>query len=206
MFFLSYAHGNQQFLESGYEADRYVLELYKELSGNVAELVGRLPGWSPGFMDRSMDGSQRWTPELLRAAATCQVFVPLISPSLLTSRWCAMEWDLFSRRRIDSGDGRTETAILPVAWAPTDFASLPRVVREVQFFSPLPLPDLDYAAQYQQEGVVGLHKLSLHTTYRAVVWRLAQRIVAISRAHRVEPLDDLPEPAELRDVFREEGA
>lgn len=203
MFFLSYAHGVVQGgLESGYEPDRYVLELYEELSTNVAELVGRLPGWAPGFMDRRMVGSQRWSPELLRAAATCQVFVPLVSPSLLNSEWCGMEWDLFSRRRIGGGTG---TAILPVSWAPTEFASLPGAVREVQFFSPLPLPDLDFAAQYHQEGVMGLRQLGLHRTYKAIVWRLAQRIVAISRAHQVEPLDDTRiTPEELRNIFEGE--
>jgi hypothetical protein len=183
------------------------MRLFDELSDHVSELVGRPTGADPGFMDRALDGGERWTRELLTAAGTCQVFIPLISKPYVDSEWCGTEWDAFSRRRIvRRADGSTdhETGIVPVTWAPTDAESLPAVVRDIQRFSPGGMPDPDIAAQYQHEGVYGLLTMGLEAAYRAVVWRLAQRVVAIHRSHWVERR--VPNGThQLRNVFRLEG-
>jgi hypothetical protein len=140
---------------------------------------------------------------LLTAAGTCQVFIPLISPRLLYSEWCAMEWDAFSRRTVVRREDRRsdhETAIVPITWSPTGPVELPPVVRDVQRFYPAGMRDLDIAALYQREGVYGLLELGAETAYRAVVWRLAQRVVATHRSHWVEPL--IPAGVDgLRKVF-----
>lgn len=207
LFFLSYAHSaeHRHIPAAPREANAKVQEFFLDLSEHVGELVGRPAGSDPGFMDSTMAGGQRWTPELLDAAGRCQVFVPLISPSLVGSAWCGMEWDAFSRRRIvkrrdDSSDH--ETGIVPITWSPTG-ADPPKVVRDIQRFHPAKLPDAAIAAQYQQEGIYGLLAMNLTTAYRMVVWRLAQHIVNIHYRQWVEPL--VPSgPHELRNVFDEQ--
>ncbi|TDC34704.1 TIR domain-containing protein [Micromonospora sp. 15K316] len=204
LFFLSHSRSPARRAVAG--PSEYLLRFYEDLSVHVSELVGPETGVDPGFMDTVMTGGERWTPELLRAAGTCQVFVPLLSSALLGSDWCGMEWHAFSRRRIErrrDDVSAHETAIVPVTWSPTEGARLPKAVREIQRFSPTPMPT-EIVAQYQREGVYGLLTLQMENAYRAVVWRLAQRIVAIHRAYRVEPL--VPSGVgELRNLFAEES-
>ncbi|MFC0006264.1 TIR-like protein FxsC [Micromonospora siamensis] len=188
LFFLSYSR--PPFRRSTPGATDPVLRFFEDLSVHVSELVGPETGVDAGFMDSAMTGGERWTPELLRAAGTCQVFVPLLSSALIGSAWCGMEWDAFSRRRLvpqgGGGPGHA-TAIVPVTWSPTDDARLPRVVRDIQRFSPTPMPDPDIVRQYEREGVYGLLTMRMENAYQAVAWRLAQRIVEIHRSFRVEP-------------------
>lgn len=209
LFFLSYAHAaeHRKTPAAPREANAKVQQFFLDLSEHVSELVGRPAGADPGFMDSTMGGGQRWSPELLDAAGRCQVFVPLISPSLLGSAWCGMEWDAFSRRRIvkrHSGSSDHETGIVPVTWSPPDAnLTLPKVIRDIQRFHPAKLPDASIAAQYQREGVYGLLVMRMEAAYQAVVWRLAQHIVGIYHRQRVEPR--VPGgPAELRNVFEEQ--
>lgn len=208
LFFLSYAHTHEARRNPvSLEPNTFVRRLFEDLSTHVGELVGRPTGADPGFMDSSMSGGERWTPELLTAAGTCQVFVPLISSSFLNSAWCAMEWHAFARRKIvrrQDGASAHETAIVPVTWSPTNGSPLPPIVGDIQRFSPTNMPDPQIAAQYHREGVYGLLAMRLENAYRAVVWRLAQRVVAIHRAYWVTP--QVPVAAtELRNVFAQEG-
>ncbi|WP_173079480.1 TIR-like protein FxsC [Phytohabitans rumicis] len=204
VFFLSYAQAATRSLKQNRERNLRVMEFFDELSEHVSGLLGLRAGEDPGFMDRTMTGGQRWTRELLHAAGTCQVFVPLVSPGLVRSPWCAMEWDAFSRREIvrrDDGGPAWESGILPVSWIQTEYDVLPAVVREIQHFAPIRLPNPDYAADYQQEGLYGLLALK-SDAYSAVVWRLAQRIVEVYRTHRVTHL--VPSGTDsLRNVFTE---
>lgn len=197
LFFVSYAHIGATRAE--------VARFFEDLSTDVNELVGRSVGADPGFMDTIMGGGERWTPELLRAAGTCQVFVPLVSASLVKSSWCGKEWHAFARRPGMRRADRTPdnvTGIIPVRWSPTELDDLPAVVQGIQWFSPGLLPDPKLPALYEQAGVYGLLKLGLDREYRAVVWWLARHMVAIFRTHWVVPM--VPSsPAELRDVFRE---
>ncbi|MDG4759424.1 TIR-like protein FxsC [Micromonospora sp. WMMD710] len=188
LFFVSYSRAPVR-RASGNPAE-YVSRFFEDLSGHVSELVGPVTGFDPGFLDSSIAGGERWSPELLQAAGTCQVFVPLVSSALLGSEWCGLEWDAFSRRRIVPRPGVAsahETAIVPVTWSPTNGTPLPRVLRDIQRFSPTAMPDPDIAVHYQRDGVYGLLTMQWENTYRAVVWRLAQRIVAIHRSYVVEP-------------------
>lgn len=207
VFFLSYRHSRFQHTTGIREPNRFVMEFFDDLSDNVSELLGRLSGEDAGFMDRLLEGGQRWTPELFQAASTCQIFVPLISPGLLRSEWCGMEWDLFSRRKVfrRGGDGpTTETCILPVVWIPTDHSTLPTVMRGIQRFAPVGLPNINVATMYVRDGLFGLRQMGEDAAYRAVVWRLAQRIADLTRTHRVGPLEPFPTSTDdLRDVFQE---
>jgi hypothetical protein len=209
LFFLSYAlpGAPRNSPSPPHELAGNVLRLFDDLSTDVNELVGRAVGADPGFMDRIMGGGRRWTPELLRAAGTCQVFVPLISPTMVGSEWCAMEWDAFSRRTIlnrQRGKPANETGIVPLTWSHTEPDELPGVMSKIQRFYPGRLPNADVAALYQEEGVYGMLRLGHEQGYRAVVWRLAQRVVEIHRSHWVAPR--IPSSAdELRNVFLREG-
>jgi hypothetical protein len=203
VFFLSFRHARTGQLTEKGDPDQPVMELFDALSDNVSELLGRLPGEDAGFVDRSMAGGQRWTRELFRAASSCQVFVPLVSPRLLQSAWCGMEWGLFAQRKVAriGGGEPTETGILPVTWIPTDHNTVPKVIADVLPFMPNGLPD-GTASAYTREGLLGMRKLGADVAYNAIVWRLAQRIVEISRSHHVVPRKRIPRgPAHLRNVF-----
>lgn len=207
LFFLSYSRPTVR--RAGNNPQEYVCRFFDDLSTHVSELVGLPTGVDPGFMDSTLSGGERWTPELLNAAGTCQVFIPLVSSAFLSSAWCAMEWHAFARRRIEPrspGASAHETAIVPVNWSPTAEASLPPSIRAIQRFSPTAIPDDNTVArQYEQEGVYGLLTMQMEQAYRAVVWRLAQRVVAIHRAYRVHPM--VPKGVdELHTLFDEEAA
>jgi hypothetical protein len=203
LFFVSYSYPH-----TAGRDDRESI-LFKDLSEDVGELVGRNIAEYPGFMDHStMQGGEYWSPEILTAVGQCQVFVPLISPSSVRSVWCAMEWDAFARRKLVKKDPKARnnrSAILPVLWAKVQRSEMPPVVREIQFFRPAPMSNVNLHQPYWDEGIYGLlnaGKVS-HDIYRAVVWRLAQQIVEINRTYYVEPA--VPDSASLQDIFREQA-
>jgi hypothetical protein len=198
LFFLSYAHAGQQ--------NPLVIEFFSDLSVDVAELVGTLPGADPGFMDQSMPGGSRWTGELLHAVGTCQVFIALLSGPYVASSWCAREWFAFSRRKVASrsGDHATfRTGIIPVIWTTPmpDEHQLPLPITKVQRFAPRELHGEDMRGPYEANGVYGLLRQGRVEQYRGVVWRLAQTIAEFSFACRVEPL--VLREDDLNDIFLE---
>jgi TIR domain len=205
LFFLSYAHSAWQRSQGAQpDPNQRIAEFFDDLSENVAQLVARPPGADPGFMDRAIVGGTRWTPELLEAVGTCQVFVALLSHPYVSSEWCGKEWYAFSRRTVTSraGDGTGhQTGIIPVVWTPVPEARLPKVVRDVQRFSPRGLPGVNTPAGYETDGIFGLKNIGLDTIYQSVVWRLAQRIAEFHFGHMVEPR--VVRENELRNVFRE---
>jgi TIR domain len=108
IFFLSYAQARHiRTSQAGtYDANQSVVRFFDDLSMHVDQLVGSPTGVDPGFMDRSMQGGTRWASEVLAAAGTCHVFIPLLSPGYVESTWCAREWDAFSRRNVGRRAGR----------------------------------------------------------------------------------------------------
>ena len=205
LFFLSYAHSAWQRAQGAQpEPNQRIAEFFDDLSENVAQLVAKPPGADPGFMDRSIPGGSRWTPELLEAVGTCQVFVALLSDPYVSSEWCGKEWYAFSQRIVTSraGDGiGHQTGIIPVIWTPVPDTRLPKAVRDVQRFSPRGLPDVNIPARYGTDGIFGLKNIGLDTFYQSVVWRLAQRIAEFHFGYVVEPR--VIRERELRDIFRE---
>jgi TIR domain len=206
LFFLSYAHSAEirQHRGNRHERNWRFAKFFDDLSENVAELVSRPAGSDPGYMDRSIPDGERWTPELLTAIGTCQVFVALLSPPYFESRWCGLEWHAFSQRRVTSrspGRASSQTAIVPVIWAPIREQDVPAAVGQIQMFYPRGAPNADLAAQYESNGIVGLLQVS-DVAYQTVVWLLALRIADLHYNHRVEhgtfKIDD------LRNVFEEQ--
>ena len=202
LFFLSYAHTDGPARNGPHSL---VKKFFDDLSENVAEMAGSPAGADPGFMDRSMQSGTRWTPELLHAVGTCQVFVALLSARYLESMWCGMEWDAFSQRPVRAyreSASRHGTCIIPVLWAPPvrDW-QCPDAVRQVQRFSPEGLRDT-YITQYRKDGIFGLCQMGRRAPYQAVVFRLAQLVAEIYYTHRVEPRQFVPE--QLRNIFEGE--
>lgn len=196
IFFVSYAHTR---------SSQLIASFFDDLSGHVQELVGRAPGDDPGFLDRSMAGGRRWAPELLHAVSTCQVFVPLLSASLFDSAWCGYEWHAFSQRRVvnrRTGQTDMETAIVPVIWVPHGTKPEPPVIGQIQKFSPTGLPD-EVVKKYHDDGIYGLSFVDTNA-YRAVVWKLAQRVVNLHLSHHVER-GPIPDENQLRNAFTEES-
>lgn len=206
LFFLSYAHSPaiKRARSKDHGRNWRVVRFFEDLSENVAELVSRPAGSDPGYMDRSIAGGRRWTPDLLRAIGTCQVFVALLSPVYVDSLWCGLEWHAFAQRQVLSfpqGQRSNETAIIPVIWAPIHEEDIPDIVREIQWFYPHDSSNTSIAAPYESDGVLGLLQLD-NDAYQAVVWQLARRITDIHYTHRVEPRSF--EVDELRNIFKEQ--
>lgn len=182
------------------------MRFFSDLSEIVNELVPVLPGDDPGFMDVTMKGGERWTAEVITAAGTCQVFIALLSGKYFRSEWCAMEWDVFSRRKViqrDGGPQDNDTCILPVYWAPI-VGPIPPVVDAVNRFTPAGLPDDSFGAQYREHGIFGLLQQGQENAYQSIIWSLALRIQSLCYSHWVEPLIP-PDTTGLHRTFAREA-
>ncbi|HEY0531304.1 MAG TPA: TIR-like protein FxsC [Actinoplanes sp.] len=208
IFFLSYWRPKPaQGVGPPREATRFVTRFFDDLTADVNDLIGSVPGRDPGFLDVAGDGGVLWRRRLLHAVGTCHVFICLLSaPYLHQSEWCAREWDLFARRsvkpRVSDADP-AESAIVPVLWTPLT-GDVPEVVADVNYFVPARLPPDDRAA-YRAEGMLGLLKTGQENVYQAIVWRLAQHVERIRRTYRVEPLY-LQSEDDLRTTFERGGS
>jgi hypothetical protein len=145
---------------------------------------------------------------LLEKASTCQVLLCLIStPYLTRSEWCAMEWDLFTRRRVLSREDGTPAkakAIIPMLWAPCTVA-LPAEINEVNRFVPTDLCTPEIVDLYQTQGLFGLMAAGNDAAYRPIVWSLAMTVFRIHQRYWVEPLQ-LTGQETFRTSFGQEGA
>jgi hypothetical protein len=191
VFFLSYSRPDRSRpVGPPREANRNVNRLFDDLSELVNELIGSPVGAEPGFLDVGRGGGEHWQRTILQAIGSCQVMVVLLSyPYLFHSRWCAMEWDLFTRRRITSRHGSApgaESAIVPVLWTPFE-QPLPKPVAEVNMFIPTGLPDEDWTARYLSDGLLGVARTGQTAIYDAIVWKLAMHIQRVHARYRVEP-------------------
>jgi hypothetical protein len=197
VFYLSYARADH-----GVTNARF-FDFFEELSENVAQLVSVPAGIGTGYMDRSIASGTQWTPELLNAIGTCQVFVALLSAPYINSLWCAQEWSAFSQREVvpRSGEAAQNTAIIPVIWAPFAEKVTPPTIDAIQRFSPNGLRDLDIVRQYHVYGMQGLMQAGLTGSYQTVVWELARQIATVHRSHWVRP--QTFHENELHDIFRE---
>ena len=194
LFFLSYARAKDigpGLLPPG-PRNPEVVTFFSDVLGLVRHVHVHLPGDRLGFMDLNVETGRPWEPALLHAVGSCRVFVALLSPPYLKgSEWCAMEWDLFSQRTVTqviNGEVRVvqASAMLPLIWTPIP-ADAPRMVTDIQWFVPSGLP-ADHVALYEAEGLLGLSSV-YPAIYKAVVWKIAQKIDEISRSYRPEPVD-----------------
>ncbi|HZM80528.1 MAG TPA: TIR-like protein FxsC [Candidatus Limnocylindrales bacterium] len=202
LFFVSYAHHQWT------EQKEKVRQFFEHLSMDVAELAGVRTGYYPGFIDLSLDAGERWSSELLHNLGRCQVFIALLSPNLIGSDFCGKEWDAFAsrpfhpRQPLRPDQKKHQTAILPVRWvAPLDISALPKVIRDLQLFSPDRPSDIAIAEMYHDDGLLGLLNTNKEPVYRSVVWRLAQKVAAVAGSRVTEQVELRYE--DLRNVFKE---
>ena len=209
VFFMSYWRPKPpgRWAKTPREPTAAVRRLFDDLTADVNDLIGSVPGRDPGFLDVAGSGGTAWRTKLLRAVGTCQVFVCLLSgPYLNNSPWCAREWDAFSRRRVVprfADADPAETAVVPVLWTPIR-GRIPPVVADVDLFMPTGLPD-EFGALYRQDGLLGLLKTGQDRIYQAIVWKLALHVERIRSSYWVES-GVLDNPDSLRTTFeRGEG-
>ncbi|MER8182797.1 TIR-like protein FxsC [Kitasatospora sp. NPDC094015] len=173
-FFLSYSRS------AG--ADRWVEQLFDDLSEEVLQLTD-LPAAVPaGFADRGaeLDSWARW--QITEALAGCRVFVPLCSPRYFADERCGREWYGFARRaeRSPRAAGGWSSGIVPVQWLPTEPALLPEPARRL---------GLEHGVAGADAQAGGLYTL-LRTgrgrgQYELTVHRLAVRIVQVAHETRI---------------------
>ncbi|GAA0895903.1 TIR domain-containing protein [Virgisporangium aurantiacum] len=209
VFFLSYARQRQLHRPAAppQPINQHVKRLYRDVSEHLGQLVGAFPGEDPGFMDITMEAGDLWRPQLLEKASTCQVLICLIStPYLIRSEWCAMEWDLFTRRRVlsrDDGKPANAKAIIPILWAPYT-VDVPAEIDEVNRFVPTDLCTPENVDLYQSQGLFGLMAAG-DDAYRPIVWSLAMTVFRIHQRYWVEPLQ-LTGKETFRTAFGPRGA
>src|SRR4029453_17188697 len=111
--------------------------------------------------------------DCLRAAATCQVFIPLLAPTYPNSPACAMEWDRFAGRatfRRADHQPTNRAAILPVIWQPA--SALPSSIAQVAPFVRENVPDQSYVVRYHPGGLAALQPAD-PPAYELIVYKLA---------------------------------
>lgn len=199
VFFLSYAHAPVRPGGQLTDQNRLFVEFFEELSDDVAQLVSLPAGSEPGYMDRSIGTGKHWTPALLRAIGTCQVFVALLSARYFTRTWCGQEWYAFSQRSVTGPPNSRNIA--PVVWAPIYEKNIPPAVNRIQRFRPANI-DPDIAAYYEREGIYGLHKMS-KDSYSLLIWKLALEIADMYYNHNA--MSNILNESELQDPFKKIG-
>jgi hypothetical protein len=212
VFFMSYVRSKPRGRQGSADnvLDARVQRFFRDLRINVEQLVPLPPGQDHGFMDTTMEGGELWRSELLKQVGQlCQVFVALISSPYLDCKWCAREWDLFSRRPISptSDQITPNTAILPVLWAPIHRApsvsygdSVPRCIAAIQLFEPAGSTSL--RREYLANGLFGLLQTKKWSAYHEIVWKLSLQVQRMHASQWVEPID-IPDVSTLRRNFGE---
>jgi FxsC-like protein len=169
-FFLSYAHGaHEGSLDDG-ELDYWVSEFFRDLCRSVEQRAGLAKGMAPGFMERDRRMGEDWPTEVIRALATCHVFVPLYSSRYFADEDCGKEWNFFAGRLPDPT--AQETTIVPGIWDPVDPGRLPKAAR---------VPPVTYHGikAYESLGLYGIMKVSRYRgEYARVVSELARGVLA----------------------------
>ena len=187
-FFLSYA---RMPMIAEYP-DRSVRTFFRDLVISVRRHTALQPRLIHGFMDQQVPpGSDKES--LSQALRTAQAFVPLYSVGYLAKSLPGREWACFHRRAELAGLAEPARRFVPVLWAPlAETEDVPGLREALELDSDKP--------DYIENGLRALLKIrSYRPTYRAVVDKLAQRIVVLAESARIEPsevpdIDKTPSP------------
>jgi hypothetical protein len=130
--FVSYAHRDNKVPE-GQPTLGFVNRLvsYIEVEGGKKYGSRDIEVWS----DEDLASGTLWSQALYEKLATCRVFLPIVSPSWMNSRWAGQEWNaVWNRVKNDQSLG-TQTRIIPVSYLLDKglTATLPAEVRSLQF-------------------------------------------------------------------------
>ncbi|MGN9911627.1 TIR-like protein FxsC [Phytohabitans sp. LJ34] len=191
-YFVSYAH------DSGPD-DELVQKFHNDLSHDV-----RLhSGWSDdriGFCDSTLRAGQRWSPALVEALCTCQVFLALCSHHYFERPACGKEWTIFARRmaKAPARVAGHPASLVPLLWVvPTGF---PPVAAHYQY------RDATFGDEYH---VQGLRKLMLlrknHDAYYNFVSGLALHVVELNKRYEIPPERGRPAFDDIEPAFPDGG-
>ncbi|WP_433384632.1 hypothetical protein ACQPZX_24135 [Actinoplanes sp. CA-142083] len=185
-YYLSYGHAPRLRHEDRPDIDHWAGILHTALTTEVAALG--VPG---GYYDDLSAPLDDWRGSLKRALSVSDVFVALYSPGYFAKAWPLREMASFVGRF--ENPQAAARFVLPVLWVPW-----PRWERAEEREAALRLGA--GVSAYASEGLQAMARLSMfRESYRAVVRRLADRIVAASRAApRPAPeavvVDSAPDP------------
>lgn len=190
--FLSYGR-TPHLQESHRPPDSGLIRLHDRLSEDVMALTDLRLGRTPVYLDRRTRLGTGWKDELKHHLAECQVLVPVLSPRLFASKWCAVEWQCFElRQQLQRDKGTfTRNAIVPVLWTPLRHDEIPSPYVDVQYTHEAMGHD------YEAAGLFGLLSGGRYTTFNRVIYQLAMSIVDVAVSARLEPCD----PALFNDLF-----
>ncbi|MEW2402609.1 TIR-like protein FxsC [Streptomyces sp. NPDC046862] len=173
--------------------DERLIRFYNKLTVDLMALTDLDGKIRAVYLDRRTELGAGWRDELKDHLARCQVLVPVLSPRLFGSKWCAVEWQCFERRQqLQRDRGRfTRNAIVPVLWNPLRREEIPPPYADVQY------THQDFADDYETEGLLGLLTYGDEQVVNRVVYQLARKIVEVAVSARLEPCD----PGLFDDLF-----
>jgi len=129
--FISYAHVDDVPFFGGVDPDQsagWVTRLVRHLENFLAQQIGRLELFSLWKDDHNLRGNDAITPEIAAELERTAIFVAILSPGYLASRWCRDEARLFTERFAGDLAGRIfviEKALLgDNVVVPQEFADL----------------------------------------------------------------------------------
>jgi FxsC-like protein len=180
-FYLSYAHSAPLVADSLPDSDHWVGILFKDLSREVAAMVGARGGNPVGYFDDLVRPGADWKTELAGVLGATDVFVALYSPGYFNKSWPLQERESF-RRRFDARAGDdADQRVLPVLWVPLH-AHAHAAERAAALSLGAGIPE------YAENGLRALCRLAAYQEqYRTILVRLARRIVEIAGSARPRP-------------------
>lgn len=179
-FYLSYAHSAPLVADALPDSDHWVGILFKDLSREVAALVGAPGGGPVGYFDDLVRPGADWKTALAGVLGATDVFVALYSPGYFNKAWPLQERESF-RRRFGASGGDAEHRILPVLWVPLH-AQAHAAERAAALSLGAGIPE------YAENGLRALCRLAAYQEqYRTILVRLARRIVEIAGSGRSWP-------------------
>lgn len=191
-FFLSYARGPDD--------NGLVAKFYGDLCVELRARTGqRSDDREVGFYDtRSIGLGQAWPGSLVSALSTCRVMLAMCSPTYFRSEPCGKEFQIFWERkeeyRLDTG--MDPGVLLPVKWAPTPEAKMPRIASEIQNYTE------GLGEAYQKYGLRQLMRLTwFEDDYNHFVFKLAEMINEVAEAHRIPEAASVPRFDDVRNAF-----
>lgn len=192
-FYLSYAHSAPLGDDAPADTDHSVGVLFKDLSREVADARGGDQGFPAGYYDDTVRPGAEWKSTLGAVLGAADVFVALYSPGYFTKSWPRRERAAYMRGFGGvHATGPQAGRLLPALWVPLPTWEHPEE-RAATLALGAGIPE------YAENGLRALCRLAAYEKqYRAVVRRLAHRIVEISGILGPRPagavaIDDLPD-------------
>ena len=163
-FFFSYARRDR--------VDDLLIEFYDDLRNELATRMGT-ELTETGYLDIRTTPGAPWASRIADELNTCQVFVPVYSPSYFQSDNCGREWHAFSERlRRNSNGPPATTRIVPVWWVPPT-TPLPHAVQALEDTRD------HFGAEYRDFGLRFLKQLKENDgKYKDFLVRFTQMLMA----------------------------